>query len=239
MAGHAVAGSRTRTRRFLVREGAAAPTPAVALGRITGVSGLLFAGLFVASVALVHRTPAPGVPDSVFTQFYTQGDRGLLVAVGVYLVPFAGIAFLWHLITFRALLRARGVTGADIPRGLQLASGVGFVLLMFAGSSAAGTASLLVQLTTAELPPVSVIRTLLVLGYGLVFIYGVRMAGMFMITTTTLGRSAGLVPKWLAVLGYVVAGLLLVSATFHAALVLIFPGWVVLFSIAVLLAAQE
>jgi hypothetical protein len=199
--------------------------------RVTAASGLVFAALFVTSMVLVHHTPGPSLPDDVFTRFYTTGDRGLLVAVGVYLVPFAGIAFIWHLVTFRALVRARATDAPDIPRGLQLVSGVGFVLMLFAGTSAAGTAALLVQLTDAPLPPVSEIRTLLVLGYGLVFVYGVRMAGMFMITTTTLARSAGLLPIWLTLLGYAVAALLLISATFEPALMLIFPSWIVLVSV--------
>lgn len=206
--------------------------------RVTAGAGLVFAGLFVAAVMLVHRTPGVTATDDAFVRFYTSGDHGLLVTVGVYLVPFAGIAFLWYLIAFRALVKAIAAPTPEIARGLQLAAGIGFVVMLFAGAAAAGTSSLLVQLTSAPLPPASENRTLLILGYGLFFVYGVRMSGMFMITTTTLARRSGLLPGWLAILSYLAAAVLLLSATFEPGIVLVMPGWVVLISLALFLRSR-
>jgi hypothetical protein len=61
-------------------------------------------------------------------------------------------------------------------------------------------------------------------------VFGVRAAGMYMITTTTLGRAVGLFPRWVAVVGYLAAAFLLVSTTFHPAILLVFPIWTVLVS---------
>jgi chromate transport protein ChrA len=68
----------------------------------------------------------------------------------------------------------------------------------------------------------------------MVFVYGVRAAGMYMITTTGLARSAGVLPRWLATVSYLVAAFLLVSVTFHPAILLVFPAWVLLISIVLL-----
>jgi hypothetical protein len=68
----------------------------------------------------------------------------------------------------------------------------------------------------------------------MVFVYGVRAAGMYMITTTTLMKGTGVLPRWLAILGYLAAAFLLVSTTFHPAILLVFPAWVVVTSIAML-----
>ena len=60
------------------------------------------------------------------------------------------------------------------------------------------------------------------------------MAGMYAITTTTLLLHAGLLPRWVALLSYLMAAAMLVSTTFHPALLLVFPGWVALAGLIVL-----
>ena len=47
-----------------------------------------------------HRSPGLGVSDSAYESFYGQGGTTVLITVGLYLVPFAGIAFLWHMTAF-------------------------------------------------------------------------------------------------------------------------------------------
>ena len=80
-------------------------------------------------------------------------------------------------------------------------------------------------------------RTLTGAGYGMVFVFGVRAAGMYMITTTTLARRRGASPALVAVVSYLGAAFLLVSTTFHPATLLVFPGWVLLLSVVLLVVA--
>ena len=65
-----------------------------AAARIAAVSGFLFAGLFVAALVLLHRAPNLSDPDQAYAAFYAGGGDQIFVAVGLYLVPYAGIAFL-------------------------------------------------------------------------------------------------------------------------------------------------
>jgi hypothetical protein len=213
---------------------------------MSGLSGLVFAVLFGAALVLLHEAPGLGVPDSVYTAFYRDGG-GPLVTVGLYVVPFAGIAFLWQLAAIRALLGASAAAGGagahgarsatEIPRLLHLASGVLFVGLLFTGSAAVGAVALLGSFSVDPLPSPEVARALAATGYGLVFVFGVRAAGMYMITTSTLASSVGLIPRWVAVLGYLAAAFLLVSTTFHPAILLVFPLWAVLLSAVLLVRA--
>jgi hypothetical protein len=53
---------------------------------------------------------------------------------------------------------------------------------------------------------------------------------MYMITTTTLARMAGVLPGPVVLLSYLTAFFLLVSTTFHPAILLVFPAWVLLVS---------
>ena len=109
--------------------------------------------------------------------------------------------------------------------------------MLFAGTAAVGGVALLTVFSTAPLPPPDVARALAAVGYGLVFVFGVRAAGIYMISTTTLARTVGLLPRWMAVLSYLAAAFLLVSTTFHPAILLVLPAWVLLFSVVVLVGA--
>jgi hypothetical protein len=73
----------------------------------------------------------------------------------------------------------------------------------------------------------------------MVFVFGVRASGMFMITTTTLARRRGLLPRAVTLPSYLAAALLLFSTTFHPSILLVFPGWVLLVSGTVLLKARR
>ena len=57
--------------------------------------GIVFAILLAVGLVLVHRSPPLSASDADYTAFYGDGGRTVLVTVGIYVVPFAGIAFLW------------------------------------------------------------------------------------------------------------------------------------------------
>ena len=126
----------TRPQRPTPREGA----EAVHYGRLSGVLGVVFAGLLVAALVLVHRSPGLGATDTAYDAFYADGGQTVLITVGLYLVPFAGIAFLWHMTTTRLLVRelvpeppASPSGPPAIPLGLHGLAGGLFVGLLFAG----------------------------------------------------------------------------------------------------------
>ena len=183
---------------------------------------------------MVRQAPNLSAPNRAYAEFYTVGQGNLLVTAGLYVVPFAGIAYMWHMGANRELVEALPGPTAEVPRWLQLASGVLFVCMLFAGAAAVAAVALLTRLSSAPLPPPEVARTFTSLGYGLVFVFGTRAAGMYMITTTTLTRRRGVLPRWVAVLSYLAAAFLLVNTTFHPATLLVFPGWVLLFSVVLL-----
>ena len=208
----------------------------VKYARMSSVMAIIFAALFVAGLALVHSAPKLSDSDATFAAFYASGSTAL-VTVGLYLVPFAGIAFLWHMNATRLLIRTLTPAPSAVPDGLQLVAGILFVALMFAGTGAAGGVALVKDLTDAPLPSMDVARSLLGVGYALVFVYAVRGAGMYAITTTTLLRKAGVLPLWLAVIGRLLATFLLISTTLNPVVMLLFPAWAVLVGVVVFVRA--
>jgi hypothetical protein len=207
--------------------------------RVAATSGIVFAGLFVAALALVHRAPTLSDPDAAYAAFYANGGDQLFVAVGLYLVPFAGIAFLWHMTAMRDVLDTPAPAPSTMAHGLNLLAGIIFVTLLFAGTAAVGATGFGVYFghTPAEDPAAA--RALTGVGYGLVFVFAVRGAGMFAITTTTLLRTAGVLPKIPAVLAYLLAAFLLLAVTNNPAALLVFPAWVVLISVFLLRHARR
>jgi hypothetical protein len=203
---------------------------------MSSISGILFAGLFVVAIVFVHSTPTLSASDAEITAYYASGST-LLVTVGLYLIPFAGIAFLWHAHCTRLLIESRTPSPSAIPYGLQLVSGVLFVVLLFAGTASAGAVALLKDLTTAPLPSADFVRGMLAVGYGMVFVYGLRGAGMYALTTTTLLRNTKIMPTWLAVLSYLLAAFLLLSTVMHPVAMLVFPSWIVIMSVVVFIRA--
>jgi hypothetical protein len=208
----------------------------VTLARLSGLTGILFSVLFVLSLVFIYTTPRLSATDADITAYYASGST-VLVTVGQFLIPLAGIAFLWHAHTSRLLIRFRTPMPSAIPYGLQLASGILFVVLLFAGTASAGAVALLKDLTDAPLPSVDVIRGMLALGYAMIFVYAIRGAGMYALTTTSLLRQAGIMPTWLAIVSYLLALFLLISTTLHPVVVLLFPAWVVIAGLVVFIRA--
>src|SRR5271157_4668157 len=127
------------------------------------------------------------------------------VALALNLVPFGGIAFLW----FLAMLFA----SAAVAGGIIIAYGARPEGLL---DSATFTFARAVTYETMNL-------------------YAVKMAGVFIVSTSTLTIRTGITPRWIAFLGFACALLLLFSGRYIDWILLVFPLWVLLISIYILI----
>jgi len=196
-----------------------------------GVAGLVFAVLFVTAVALVYPQPPQNSTAAAITKWYLTGSRQAIGLVGLYLIPFAGIAFLW----FIAAVRVRiGSQEDQFFATTLLASGVLFVVFLWAGAAAAGAPLAAVKFQGAPPPSPDVFVYARGLAYALVYVYGIRAAAVFMLVTSTIGLRTGTLPRPLVILGYVVAIVLMFSVSFSRGFVLVFPLWVAAVSVELL-----
>ena len=62
-----------------------------------------------------------------------------------------------------------------------------------------------------------------------------RIAAIFMISGTTRGARAGLLPRWFVLVSYAAALALSLTSAQHRAVTLVFPTWVAAISLVVLL----
>ena len=143
------------------------------------------------------------------------------------LFPFAGIAFLW----FMGVLRHRlGAREDQFLATAFLGSGLLFVVGLF--SAAALAAGLLDAIADGHvlLPDSETYyfgrRTIYTLLNGFAF----KMAAVFMFSTGTIGLRTAFLPRWVAVVGYACALVLLLVITNWAWIGMLFPLWVLLVS---------
>jgi hypothetical protein len=66
-------------------------------------------------------------------------------------------------------------------------------------------------------------------------VYGIKMAGVFMFSTSTILRRTRIIPRWIAFLGYGLGAVLVLTIGYIQWVPLVFPLWVFLISVAILL----
>lgn len=204
-------------------------------GSGAALAGLLFAVLFSIGFFLLDRQPSRTADaDTLLAYYRGPGGQTLLVA-GVYVVPLAGLCFLWFVAAARQRLRLMARREDALLATVQLTAGVLFVAMVFvaAAASVTGVASVRVG-GVDDAAVVTQLRTMTTYGEALLMIYAFRTAAVFIVVSTTRGWKARLFPRWFVVVGYVVALLLLVSLTYARVVVLVVPAWVAATSVIIL-----
>lgn len=204
------------------------PAPRYSLRRaayLTAAAGAVHAVLFLLGYWLVSGQPGPHAADAELVAFYQGEAPRRLIVVGLYLMPFAGIAFVWFIVALRMWISASSRREDILLSNIQLVSGILFVALFFAAAAASAAFAASVEYSSAPIDA-AVARQLPSLGNTLLFVFAMRMAAMFIFATSNIGRSTGVLPGWFVWVGFIVGLVLLLSATFSQLLVLVFPVWI-------------
>ncbi|MEB3291233.1 MAG: hypothetical protein VKI82_15050 [Leptolyngbya sp.] len=198
--------------------------------KAAAIAGILFSVLFITSLVLILRAASPAPLDNE-TVLLIQGPAVLLAA---NLVPFAGIAFLWFMGVVRDVL---GEREDQFFATVFLGSGLLFVAMLFVSSAVAGSlASLAGHLPGTDVS--AVYRLGYTIALEMLNTYGVRMAGVFMMSVCTLFLRTGVIPRWVAWIGYGCAAIMLFRIGYINQLgwvTLLFPLWVLLVSLHILI----
>jgi hypothetical protein len=197
--------------------------------RAAGVAGIIFSLFFVVALALLGEVVGVGL-DTETVMENLEGSSSTLGLIGLYLVPFAGIAFLW----FIAVVRDR--IGAHEDRFFAtafLGSGLLFVAMLFAAAAVLGGLIAGNSLGTAAPTDIATVGFARSVGYSFLFIYSAKSAGIFILVTSTIVRRSGW-PRWASISGFIVAAVLILSVSFFEPIVMLLPAWVSAISIYVL-----
>jgi MFS family permease len=199
--------------------------------RAAAIAGILFSIILI----LVFWLLRISVPDDPQEPGSWLKSESTSVSLTVNLVPFAGIAFLW----FIGVLRDRlGEREDKFFATVFFGSGLLFLAMLFAAAAVAGALIISFEVAPAQLINSATFHFARAAAYSLMNVYAIKMAGVFMITTSTLAIYTGFAPRWLAILGYTFALLLLCGSYYVSWSFIVFPLWVLLVSIYILTGPQ-
>jgi hypothetical protein len=187
--------------------------------------GAAHAVLYMLSYWLVTGIPGARSSDAELSAFYTSGERRRLILLGLYLMPFAGITFMWFIVALRMWIAHSVRQASELFSNIQLVSGIIFIAMFFTAAGAAGAQAASMEFADGPIDPI-IARQLPQFSSTIVLVFAMRMAAMFVFTTSNIGRSAGILPRWFTLAGFAVGLFLLLSASFSRALILAFPLWV-------------
>lgn len=196
--------------------------------RAASLAGVLFALLFATALVLL-RSATPDAPEM---QVELSGDAATRISIAVWIMPFAGIAFLWFLGVLRDTF---GEREDKLFSSAFLGSGILFLAMVFVATAIAGA---LLTTVDAGYDPGSteaIIARAIML--QIVNVFALRMAAVFMLSLGTLWLRTGALPKWVTFLTYAVALVLLFVVSYSAWVTLVFPVWA--FAISVLLLVRS
>jgi len=195
--------------------------------RAAAFAGIIFSVLWVVVFGLMRLS----VPSDPFEEGAWLAGDTTYVALAINLVPFAGVAFLWFVGVLRDRLGAR-----EDQFFATVFLGSGFLLLAMLFVAAAVVGAIIVAFRAA---PDGLVHSATfhfgrALAHGMINIYLMKTAAVFMVTTSTIAIYTRLTPRWLAMVGYIIAGVLLIGSSYFDWSLLVFPLWVFLVSLSIL-----
>jgi hypothetical protein len=186
--------------------------------RAAAIAGIVFSLLLSASIVLVSLANQ----NEAGTSFAKQA-----LILGLNLVPLAGIAFLW----FIGVVRDRiGQHEDRFFATVFLGSGLLFLAMLFATAAIGG--SLVASSRPSSDPLMMFGRQIM---YAIMNVYAMKMAAVFMISTSTILLRTVVLSRWLAYIGYAFALVQLIMLTHWEWIILLFPLWILTLSIEILL----
>lgn len=202
-------------------------------GSRIALAGIVFSVLFVLGWFLLRDSPSLTSPSQELIDYYgdPSQSRSSLIA-GLYVVPFAAIAFIW----FMAALRDRYVRTSTRENTLlstvHLVAGALVVASLFI---VAAVELALVWLADVQDPlDVDSARAILALGQATSDIMALRVAAVFIAVSATRAVRSGLFPRLYGVASMAVTLTLLFVYDALPEVTLLVPAWVAASSVLIL-----
>ena len=208
-------------------------------GSRAALAGLVFSGLYVASYVAVRDLPQASWSNDEILAYYASTDVDYLKLVTLYLVPFAGIAFLWFLAAFRERVVKLAGAESTMLSTVQILSGAIYVAMQFAAAASIVTVILTLDANVPTAVDVATVRPFLVMGDTILVVFALRAAAVFMMAGTTRALRAGLFPRWFAFISYALAFTLVLTVAEVRAVSLVFPLWIGVSSILIRLRRER
>lgn len=199
--------------------------------KAAAIAGIIFAVLIFTSIVLLLIS-LPENPRESMGWLAANQTNLLLVSS---LVPFAGIAFLWFMGVVRDHL---GDQEDQFFATVFFGSGLLFLAILFIATALTGTIIFLVGTQPDLIIASSIYDLAWTLSRNLMYTYATKMAGVFMISTSSLFIRTRVIPRWMSLLGYLLAAIMIfrISQIDRVGWVFLgFPLWILLVSVYILI----
>ena len=197
--------------------------------RSAALAGILYSLLMVTSMILL-RAGAIVDPTEIGRDWLEA--RSAAASVILTLIPFAGIAFLWFTGVMRDLL---GDLEDKFFATVFLGSGLIMVAMMFVWAAAYGAIFGTYQVVAGTSTDLDVFIYATAFTNEIIGNYFLRMAAVYMLSIGSLWTRTKVVPRWLSIVTFIVAFAFLFFAGGLRWARFIFPAWVLLVSIYILI----
>jgi hypothetical protein len=197
--------------------------------KAAAIAGIAFSLFMLASFWLLRRSiPADPLDSGAWLAADTK-----TIALALNLVPFAGVAFLW----FIGVLRDRlGQQEDRFFATVFLGSALLFLAMLFGAAALIGSVILIASATEPnELTSSTTFRFARAATYIIMNVYAIKMAAVFMFSTSTVVIYTGIAPRWIAFIGYLLALILLIGSYYINWGFAVLPIWVFLISVYILM----
>lgn len=197
--------------------------------RAAAIAGIVFAILQVTIFWLLRRSiPADPLEPGAWLAADTK-----TIALALNLVPIAGVAFLW----FIGVLRDRlGQAEDHFFATVFFGSALLFLAMLFAAAALGGAVTLIASAGQPnELINSPAFRLARAAAYVMMNVYAIKMACVFMFSTSTVVIYTAIAPRWIAYAGFLLAIILLLGSDHITWSFAVLPAWILLISIHILI----
>lgn len=178
------------------------------VARWAPLGGIIFVVLMFVGTFFVADVPDPDAPQQQLATYLDDGGNHTRNLIGAYIWVLGALAFLWFATQLRSVLR-RAEGGTGNLSNLVFGAGVIYSALMMASAVAFAAVAYAVGLRDATVSDPDLVRVLPQLAWMLLLL-GAGFAGLVLVLTASIvSFQTGVLPRWLAWLGIVVAIVLL------------------------------
>jgi hypothetical protein len=196
--------------------------------RSAAIAGIIYSILMTTGMVLVYNITRDLPEDITKDWLDVWSNRS---SVALTLAPFAGIAFLW----FTGVVRDRlGEHEDQLFATIFLSSGIITVVLFFVWAAIFAALMRTTSLAAVGLADDDVYVFGFALMNRIVGDYALRMAGVYMMAIGTIWTRSGIMPRWMTIITYVLALGFLLAAGWAREARFIFPVWVFVVSVYIL-----
>ena len=196
------------------------------------VAGIVYSGLTVWALSVFSQVPDLGLSDAELTEFFTSPD----LVLGLNLAAISSIAFLW----FVAVVRRRiGDREDRFFSTVFIGSATLYLAVWLVGASLLAAPAIALNLQPDGRITQGTATFAVGSGAALILVVAPRLQAVFVIITSTLILRTGVLPRWLAILGYLVGVAMLVVPTIYTFLGIGLPAWVLVVSVTILMIRNQ